>query len=83
MNTLPTTSNPTLKDPILTRWKLPPLDTFKLKFDGSVKSNSTAASAIIRNYKWDLIAAKSFNLGSIDFMTAEATGLRNGLILAI
>ncbi|XP_021743461.1 uncharacterized protein LOC110709551 [Chenopodium quinoa] len=61
----------------------PPLTSFKLNFDGSVKNNSAAAGVIIRDSDGTPITTQAFNLGTTNAIVAEAFGLHKGIILAL
>ncbi|XP_021836027.1 uncharacterized protein [Spinacia oleracea] len=63
----------------MVRWYPPPLDTFKLNFDGSCKSSSAAAGIIIRDNIGQPITAYTYNLGHSQAFMAEASDLHKGI----
>ncbi|KAL6225750.1 hypothetical protein ACLB2K_004599 [Fragaria x ananassa] len=62
------------------RWSLPPNESVKLNFNGSMKSNSAVGGFIFRNPLGSPFAAAAFNFGSTTVPVAEAVALHNGLI---
>ncbi|XP_056688900.1 uncharacterized protein [Spinacia oleracea] len=74
-----THTNVTQNPPVLVRWYPPPQGTFKLNFDGSCKTASTAAGFIIRDSNGAPISIHTYNLGITQAFMEEACALHKGL----
>ena len=80
---VPKTHSPLYHKTIQVAWSPPAPGVFKINFDGSVCNNFGSAGVVIRDYTGNNVVSRAYNLGTSTPIIAEATALRNSLLLAI
>ncbi|XP_021722049.1 uncharacterized protein LOC110689595 [Chenopodium quinoa] len=73
-------SHPTPRS-IRVSWSPPP-SVIKINFDGYVREGSGVVGIVLRDHLGNNVCSRSFNIGMSTPLIAEATALRNGLLLA-